>query len=131
MGQAYAAQCLPIAPNPEAYVVKVETGERLDFQNIAEWAMWQASSKALARWLAPCIFISPNGRVLLQARCEPCPAHMIPKKVPKVLADLHQKNFGILDGKVVLMDYGRNLALTLTANAKQMTLVDSWGSSSS
>lgn len=120
IGGGIARHVFAYRPRPEEYVVKIELGEDLDFQNIAEWQMYWSAAPSLRRWLAPCSDLSPNGRVLIQHRCEPCPTHMIPKRMPKVLADTHDGNFGILNGKVVLHDYGRNNLHKLTANGKSM-----------
>ncbi|MCW2317112.1 hypothetical protein M2322_002666 [Rhodoblastus acidophilus] len=106
----------------QSLVVKLQYGDddRPDFQNIAEWSLWSSATKGLRKWLAPCHFISSNGMVLLQERCEPCPEHLIPLRVPKVLDDLHVGNWGIFEGRPVARDYGRNLAYQMTANAKAM-----------
>lgn len=124
LGEGVARRVYAYRPDPEMYVVKVQNNggnhSRFDFQNIAEWSLWQAANAKLARWLAPCYAMSPSGHALLQRRCEPCPSHLIPAKVPQVLGDLHTANFGILGGKVVVVDYGRHLALELTANATAM-----------
>lgn len=104
------------------YVVKIEHGEE-DFQNIAEWELWRTASDTLRKHLAPCIMISKNGKVLIQRRTEECPTHLLPRKMPAVLGDLHAENFGIIDGAVVARDYGRHRALAMTANAKAMRKV--------
>jgi hypothetical protein len=123
LGSGIARDVYEYRPHPSGYVVKVERrdpDEGLDFQNIAEWELWSNSATALTKWLAPVIALSPDGRCLLQARCEPCPKHMLPKRVPSILGDCHSGNFGLYKSKVVLMDYGRNLAMTIAANAKAM-----------
>lgn len=106
----------------DAFVVKVQHGEG-DFQNIAEWELWRTASDGLKKYLAPCLQISRGGRALVQRRCEPCPTHMLPTSLPKVLGDLHADNIGLLEGRPVVMDYGRHLALAMTANAKAMKKV--------
>lgn len=120
IGGGIARRVFTYSPSPSSYVVKIEDDEARDFQNVAEWAMWQSAKAPLKRWLAPCVWISPCGLALLQARCEPCPKHLIPARAPKVLGDLHADNWGLYESKPVVLDYGRHLALTLTANAKTM-----------
>ena len=61
---------------------------------------------AISRWLAPCEFLSPDGRILLQTRAEPLPFdYRLPDKLPAFLTDLKRANFGLLDGKLVCVDY--------------------------
>ena len=108
-------------PDPRL-VIKLQVGE-YDFQNVAEWNLWVNASAALRKHLAPVHDISPTGAVLLQARCEPCPEHLIPAKMPKVLADLHKDNLGLYEGRPVAVDYGRHLAYAMSANAKAMSKV--------
>jgi len=58
--------------NPDL-VVKFETGTNL-FQNVEEWRTWKELKDTTdARWLAPCLFISPCASVLVQARTHPAP----------------------------------------------------------
>lgn len=120
LGAGVAREVYEYGPAPGAYVVKVETDiEDRDFQCIAEWELWNNAPAALRKWLAPCIALSPCGRALMQARCEPCPIRKVPMKVPTILeADAHPGNFGLYQGRVVLLDYGRNLALTIATNAR-------------
>lgn len=105
------------------YVVKVSHGE-YDFQNIAEWLMWNEAPDHLSEWLAPCVSISRGGLVLIQMKCEPCPKHLLPAKLPRVLGDIHMKNVGIFEGRPVVMDYGRPYALAMAANAKAMRTIN-------
>lgn len=102
-------------------VIKVAHGNR-DFQNIAEWNLWYAAGEPLRKYLGPIYHISPNGRLLLAARCEPCPEHMLPEKWPALLVDdLHDLNIGLFDGHPVAMDYGRTgLETLLEKNAKAL-----------
>jgi len=127
LGEGVSRRVFAYRPAPDDFVVKVHTKGSLeshDYQNIAEWMMWEEANAALRQWLAPCSAISTCGMALLQRRCEPCPTHLVPKKVPKVLGDLHLANFGILDGLVVVKDYGRNYALRFAANARAMRKLD-------
>ena len=91
-------------PNPE-WVVKFETSGE-EFQNIIEFKVWEAAPRWLAHWLAPCIRISPFGTVLWQVYCDPIPKHRLPKKIPVVLNDWHDLNWGLYKNRPVLFDYG-------------------------
>jgi hypothetical protein len=127
LGEGIARQVYACRIWPEDYVIKVQTRDSLedhDYQNLAEWDLWCNASADLRKWLAPCISLSPGGGALMQARCEPCPTHLVPKKMPKVLGDMHLGNLGIYEGKVVMTDYGRHLAYRYAANARAMRKVD-------
>lgn len=94
-------------------VVKVEDDDGPWFQNIIEWETWRhVQDSPEARWFAPCHHISPNGRVMLMARTEPCPRTRLPDRLPKFLSDMKQDNFGLLRGRVVCHDYGTNVLFT-------------------
>lgn len=105
-------------------VVKVEVDQKCDFQNVAEYTLWEQASPHLRKFLAPVFNISPGGRILIMAKCEPCPKHLIPAKFPSVLRDLHEENIGLFDGKPVAMDYGRHIAATMASNSKAMRALD-------
>ena len=87
-------------------VVKIEISAQR-FQNIQEWENWRTwrEDKRVARWLAPCVDISPCGMVLLQKRTRPLEQSELPDKLPHFLTDTKIENFGMLDGKVVCHDY--------------------------
>lgn len=90
------------------------------FQNIAEWEFWQdyKDEKTVARWLAPCEFISPCGVILAQKKTtEPERSHY-PKTMPEFLCDLKRRNFGLLNGKLVAHDYGMHIVKVPTKRKK-------------
>lgn len=88
-----------------ALVVKVETNTQ-EFANVNEYQLWQNyGDAAIAKWLAPCVSLSPYGRVLLQKRCEPIRNAELPGKIPAFLTDHKLENFGMLDGRIVCFDY--------------------------
>lgn len=90
--------------NP-AWVVKVE--DPAQFQNAIEWLTWQQiRTTPHARWFAPCLHISPGGRVLIQARTTPAEHGRYPREVPAFFDDTKRSNFGLLDGRIVCHDYG-------------------------
>lgn len=92
-------------PN-DAMVVKIEQ-EGGSFQNIKEYETWQAAvGTPLERWLAPCIYISLCGGVLIQARTRPLLQSELPEKIPTCLTDVKPENFGWLEDRVVAHDYG-------------------------
>ena len=127
LGEGVARKVYVYDPVP-TLVVKVQTRlsyKDRDYQNIAEFDLWEeAKGTPLEKWMAPIYWLSRDGRYLLQDRCDPCPFDRIPLKVPKVFEDCHEGNFGLLKGKPVLIDFGRNRAHRLAVNAKGMRKVE-------
>jgi hypothetical protein len=86
-------------------VIKVEEGSTN--HNVGEWDAWCAwGSEKPGLWLAPCVALSPRGRVLLQRRVKPVTVEELPEMVPQFLTDLKASNFGLYEGRVVCCDYG-------------------------
>lgn len=92
-------------------VVKVEEEEYRYFANVTEQKFWDDNReyKPVSQWLAPCEFLSPDGRLLLQRRAEPAREKDLPDKIPSFLTDLKLSNFGWLDGRLVCVDYAITL----------------------
>ncbi len=88
-------------------VVKVEAEPAFRyFANVHEMKMWNDASAGEMKWLAPCRYLSPDGRILLQERADPVPAdYELPERMPSFLTDFKRSNFGILRGKFVCVDY--------------------------
>jgi hypothetical protein len=88
------------------------------FQNIMEWETWQnvkftADLKNdYAQYFAPCLGISPCGTILAQRYARPLQDEELPKELPAFFTDIKKSNFGILNNKVVCVDYGNNLLMT-------------------
>ena len=106
-------------------VVKVEDNAG-SFQNVMEWETWQrVKDSPVAKWFAPCRWISPSGTVLVMERTEPIPRAKFPTKVPAFLTDLKRTNYGLLKGRVVCHDYGTNLLIELGMTTR-MRKADWW-----
>jgi hypothetical protein len=94
-------------------VVKVEFDtEYRPFSNVLEQCFRNEHSeyKKVADWLAPCEYLSPDGRVLLQRKARPLhDDDVLPEVVPAFLTDLKLENFGMLDGRLVCVDYARTI----------------------
>lgn len=89
-------------------VVKVEE-RRAFFQNVVEWETWQrVKDTPLARWFAPCRWISPNGAILVMERTRPASDRDYPRDMPVFLCDFKRRNYGMLGKKLVCHDYGTN-----------------------
>jgi hypothetical protein len=98
------------------WVIKVELGD--DYANIAEYAVWGAcefkhdKNQDWSQWLAPCRYLSPNGKFLIQDRTGPLAGMSLPDKIPNFLDDTHLQNWGSYDGRVVCHDYANHAFFT-------------------
>ena len=94
-------------------VVKVERDDTQwrNFHNIHEAKFWSDNEhyEKVSKWLAPVEYVSPDGFILIQRKVEPIPKdYKLPEKLPAFLTDIKPSNFGLLDGKLVCIDYGLN-----------------------
>lgn len=88
------------------YVIKHEARGR-DFQNQAEWRVWEAVKHTdLEKWFAPCHSISLNGHWLVQRKVEFPDRSKYPAKLPDFFGDTKYNNFGLYEGRWVACDYG-------------------------
>lgn len=96
------------------FVVKVDHNTDFrDFANVREQKFWDDNQyyQPVAKWLAPCEFLSPDGRVMLQMKCDKIPTDFeLPEKLPTFLTDVKRENFGILKGQLVCFDYALHIA---------------------
>lgn len=91
------------------------------FCNVTEMDIWcNSKDHEWRRWLAPCVFISSYGTVLIQRRTQHCPKHRLPKIVPNFLADLKQENWGLYKGRPVVHDYGNHSIFHVAKNAHRL-----------
>lgn len=100
-------------------VIKIEEKSG-SFQNIIEWDIWQSlcHAKPVAKWLAPCVAISPSGIILIQKYAHDITGKL-PKKMPASLCDFKKENYGIYNDHIVCRDYGTaklNFATKLNKN---------------
>lgn len=113
-------------------VIKIEENS-CSFQNILEWEAWLTFRETAfgKKWLAPCIRISACGIYLLQARTRPPgPTYKWPKKLPYIMTDRKRENFGILNGRLVLHDYGTlHIGITKSANLARHDAAKFWNAS--
>lgn len=96
-------------------VIKVEDNgdlEHRSFMNVKEmdfWSYW-SEYEPVKKWLAPCEYLSPDGRLMAQRRVDPIPqGYKMPDKLPAFLTDHKESNFGLLEGRLVCVDYGTHL----------------------
>lgn len=106
IGEGSSRQVYELEIDPTK-VVKVETGAQ-SFQNIIEWETWnEVRHTKWSGWFAPCLWISPCGIAMIQARTTPI--KKAPKEIPNFFTDLKLSNFGRLKGRFSCHDYGLNL----------------------
>lgn len=91
--------------NPDL-VIKIERNP-IHRHNIQEYLFWQEwkHAKSIRKWLAPIEYISPCGTYLIQRYAEPLPRKYTLPKIPKWVADVKPANFGLINGKLVVVDY--------------------------
>jgi len=93
------------------YVVKFET-RAANFSNVIEWETWAiARYQDAGAWLAPCLLIGGAGSVLVQRYAEDVRFEELPDRIPRWAQDTKLENWGRVDGRVVLRDYGGTLML--------------------
>lgn len=90
-------------------VVKVEKENVWRFfANVHEMKFWSdhRNNSAIAKWLAPCDYLSPDGRILLQKRVRMVqPMDVVPDTLPQFLTDIKRDNFGWIGDQLVTVDY--------------------------
>ena len=90
-------------------VIKVEQNGGIARQNIFEYDAWvELSDEPAQKFLAPILFMSPRGRILVQKKTCTLPHKDYPDKIPRFFADTKYQNFGLLDGEFVCHDYAHN-----------------------
>lgn len=89
-------------------VVKVEKLEPWRyFSNVHEMTMWNHADAKAREWLAPCEYLSPDGRVLLQRKVNLLNSFDTPpNELPSFLGDIKRANYGWFEGRFVCVDYG-------------------------
>ena len=92
-------------------VVKISKNiDRLSSDNILEWEIWQMvkfMNNDVSKWLAPCMKISDNGRILIQKKTKPLTDKQWNdlKELPRFLTDVKRSNFGMYNGRICTHDY--------------------------
>ena len=90
------------------YVVKVERDQSTaQFANVTEWRNYIDNKewKWFAKYLAPCEYISVDGRILIQRRVEHRDHKEYPKEIPAMFCDVKYQNFGWIGKQFVCCDY--------------------------
>lgn len=103
----------------DSLVVKLENGYA-SFYNTHEWMIWnEVKDTPMAKWFAPCEYISANGSVLVMKKTRP--ADKFPTRIPAFFDDLKRENWGLFEGRLVCHDYGHNnlIRYGITAGLKK------------
>lgn len=121
IGGGHARNVFEYIPD-KRWVIKIETGNTIS--NALEYNLWNhvEDVASVSKWLAPVKNLSHNNRIMLQRRCKPIyEVSKLPKRVPAFFTDLHMRNWGLLDGKVVCFDYANHLMLENGMTLKMRT----------
>ena len=104
-------------------VIKIDHNSR--GSNFMEWEVWNTvKDTKFAKWFAPCTYLSPDGKLLIQKKVkELISSDRLPKQLPSFFHDVRPDNFGMLNGKVVCFDYALTnlLKLGLTNEKRDVT----------
>jgi hypothetical protein len=90
------------------YVLKIELYQGLrTFANVTEWRNWSDNRLWiwLAQYLAPCLWISEDGKILIQRRVTFKEKKHYPKEIPALFTDTKIQNFGWIGNQFVCCDY--------------------------
>lgn len=105
LGEGYHRSVFDCRLNPN-WVVKVEKNPHYrTFHNVLEYTFWMDNRDYddVAKWLAPCEFLSPSGLILIQRKARP--VYELPNMLPAFMRDVKVQNFGIIDEQLVMTDY--------------------------
>jgi len=89
-------------------VIKIETGAV--GANGREWEVWKdLKDTPDEKWLCPCVMLSPGTTALVMRRAKPIPdLSVLPTRLPWWVTDVKPENWGMLDGRPVLVDYANH-----------------------
>lgn len=88
------------------YVVKIDRNG--NFDNVAEWDIWNNIPEDLKKWFAPCLRISQCGRLLIQEKTTPVQLEDMPKEIPAFFQDFKLQNWGKIGENIVCHDYANH-----------------------
>lgn len=108
LGSGVSREVYVLKQNPR-YVVKIDYTK--DWHNITEWNVWREANirynQHLAAYLAPCVWISFNGKILIQKRIQFRHPSLYPQRIPNFLKDTKYANYGFYKNRLVCCDYSR------------------------
>lgn len=100
------------------FVVKVEAyGKSGD--NYLEYNIWnEVRNTPSEKWFAPCWWISPGGKILIQKKTKDFyskSGDKVPDKIPSFFTDIKPSNFGWMGNQLVAHDYAFTLGMAVSA----------------
>lgn len=115
-------------PFDDSIVIKSAFDERGVQSNIIENKIWREIEYAehLAKWFAPVVAISGNGRFLVMKKARMSTDRKeFPAKVPHFFTDTKYQNYGFIGDQLVCIDYGSTIISQ--GMTKRQTKADWWG----
>lgn len=106
------------------WVVKIQRNND-EFSNIKEFEIWCfVKGTEFEKYFAPCYWMSPDGKVLLQHKTKPITKiRRPPEFIPSFFTDVKDDNFGFIGRRFVAHDYdftfGKVLKTGLTKRMKK------------
>jgi len=91
------------------YIIKVANGDDGEKENLRELLLWieiKDCYPKLKKYFAPCLSCSDTGKYLLQKKVIFPDFKKYPKQLPSFFSDTKYQNFGLLNGKLVCIDFG-------------------------
>lgn len=91
-----------------SYVIKIERDlSNAPFANVGEYLNFIENRfwVKIKPYLAECVIISNDGKVLVQTKIRQGDHHKFPKKIPSMFTDLKYQNFGWIGKRFVCCDY--------------------------
>lgn len=88
------------------YVVKIQHTTDV-FSNTLEFELWNyVKDTSYGKFFAPCLWLSANGRILIQKRTKPLTDKLRPPEfIPNFFWDVKDSNFGYIGKQFVAHDY--------------------------
>lgn len=103
-------------------IIKLEK-EYHQFYNVIEWEVWnRVKDTEYAKWFAPCVAISNNGRFLIQKKTKKVEMKKLPRKILHFFCDRKVENWGLYRGQPVCHDYALTVLME-EGMSKKMEIV--------
>ena len=105
------------------YVIKVT---HYNEHNWNEYNIWEAvKDSPYRKWFAPVKEISPAGNSIIMKKAKPITDNTkLPKSIPEFFTDVKRENFGIIDGRLVAIDYQHLIrAIDISFNCSHRKLI--------
>lgn len=89
----------------DGYVMKVQ--KKGYWCNVLEWSHWVHNQywEWLAKYLARCVAMTWDGKILIQERIYPWNIEDYPEKLPWMFTDTKYQNYWFVDGQIKCCDY--------------------------